>query len=323
MPRKAKTKMRSVPQRAAQTLVTPFVGFGDVLALVDFETWKTGKRKRYRALLYAVFAALAACARVKPFTAATFLLADYEANRLEALNNVRDRRYPVVLLAAAVEVIEAYLKERRDLGIGGEHLLVDENGAPLVYSRIYLAFDQLSERCGHFGGKIVERLIEFHDLQLEKERKRRKPDLAACVALRHGRRGPLDKWQARAEIYAAAGDRARMLDVLDRNHDLGGASGKSVGGHGRAKALETGRLFSPPKLARRLTPGIRNDKVCARLLDFDWPKGKEAQVDERRNIVKADMPHLVWLLDEHKINRSDLRRILNCSMGTVRRHELV
>lgn len=321
MPRKARTKRREAPNRTAPTLVTPFVGLGDVLALVDFEIWRiSGKRSLYRALLQSVFAVFAACARVRPATAVLFLLADYEAGGLATKSRRGDHPYPVVLLPAAVAVIEAYLKERRRLGIRGELLLVDEEGAPLNHTRIYDEFARFSERCGHAGGRVIDRLIEFHDLQLEKDRKRRVPDPAACVALRRGRRGDLDNDHAWTDIRAAAADRERLLRVLDRNHDLGGDDvGRSIGGHGRAKASKAARLFLPPKVVLKLSPAVHSDRVCARLLGQDWTEMKSAQ---RMKIVREDLPHLVGLLDAGLIKRSDLRHLLHCSIATVRYHEL-
>ena len=320
MPRKARTKRREAPNRTAPTLVTPFVGPGDVLALVDFETWRiSGKRSLYRALLQSVFAVFAACARVRPATAVLFLLADYEAGLLSTKSRRGDHAYPVVLLPAAAAVIEAYLKERRRLGIAGEHLLVDEGGNPLDHVRIYDKFASFSERCGHPGGRIIDRLIEFHDLQLEKDRKRRKPDHAACVALRRGRRGDLDNDHAWTDIRAAAADRDRLLRVLDRNHELGGDDvGRSIGGHGRAKARKTARLFQPPKVVLKLSPAVHGDAVCARLLGLDWKERKSAQ---RMKIVREELPHLIGLLDAGLIRRSDLRHLLHCSIATVRYHE--
>jgi hypothetical protein len=291
-----------------------------VLRLVDAESWmESGRRTLYNALIFAAFAALAACARVRPRTAVAFLLADYEADTLTA-QNIGHRFFPVVLLPVAVEAIELYLKERRRLGIGGVHLFVDRRGDPIDYPSIYGAFSILARRCGHPGGKILDRLIEFHDLQLDKEGKRRKPegrkpDLAACVALRRGRRGRLDDDHAQADIDAAAADRARLAKVLKRNHMLAaGPTGRWIGGHGRKKARKTARLFLPPTRVLKLSPATRTDLTCARLLGLDWSKGKIAQ---RKKIVDEDLRHLVFLLDRGLINRSDLRVLLNCSLEMV------
>lgn len=306
MPRKSRRRKRSALNRVAPTIVTPFVGLGDVLSIIDFETWApSGLRSRFRGLLYAVFAALAACARIRPPNATHFLLADYEADRLRAPNPDR-RFYPVILLPVAVAAIEAYLAHRRELGIGGIHLLVDEDGKKLKYRAIYDAFFDFSQRRGHVGGKVIERLIEFHDLQLEKETR----DAAACVALRRGRRGNLDKGHAQADIDAAAADRARLARVLARNHALAGAAGRSIGGHGRAKAREQAKMYMPTTRVYRLSPAVWTDPTCARLLTLDWMKGKEAQ---RKDIVDRDLPHLVGLLDDRLITRTDLRHLINCS----------
>jgi hypothetical protein len=317
LPRKRKQKIRHAPNRTAPTRVTPFVGLGDVLRLVDSESWmESGRRTLYNALIFAAFAALAACARVRPRTAVAFLLSDYEAGRLTA-QNIGHRFFPVILLPVAVEAIERYLEERRKLGIGGVHLFVDRRGDPIDYGSIYGAFSILAKRCGHPGGKILERLIEFHDLQLAEEGKRRKPDLAACVALRRGRRGHLDDDHAQADIDAAAADRARLATVLERSHVLAGPAGRWIGGHGRTKARETARLFLAPTRVLKLSPATRMDPACTRLLGLDWSKGK---IKQRKKIVDEDLPHLVALLNRDLINRSDLRVLLNCSLEMVYRY---
>jgi hypothetical protein len=309
---------RNPPDRAAQTHVTPFVGLGDVLRLTDFETWEvSGRRSHYWALLYAVFSVLAACAHVRPATAVLFMLADYEADQLvvprKGLKKEGRLDYPVILLPAAKAVIEDYLAHRRELGIGGIHLLVDGKGAPLRFTVVYNGFAGFSKRCGHFGGQLIERLIEFHDLQLRTER--REP--AACIALRCGYRGEMDNAIPQGMVDAACGDRDLLERVLVRNHSMAGPKGGSIGGHGRAKARKTGRLFFPPKLARRFSPAARSIPVCVKLLAKDWRGDK---IKERRKVIDEDLPALVALLDDGLITWSDLRHLLYCSMGTARYH---
>lgn len=318
MPRKRRRKYRPSPNRVAPTFVTPFVGTADVRSIIDSETWTAnGRRKLFRALLYAAFAVLAACARVRPRNATYFLLADYEADRLQARRRGRSPYLPVILLPVTVAVIEAYLAHRRHLGIGGAHLLVDEAGGQLNFAKIYIAFAGFMERRGHPGGKAIERLIEFHDIQLSKETR----DPAACVVLRGGRRGSLDKGHAKADIDAAAGDRERLTRVLARNHAL---ANRPTGGRVRAEARKHARLFLPTRSRTyRLSPAVRTDPVCARLLALDWIGSAKAQ---RKKIIDEDLQHLVGLLDKGVIVQTDIAFLLNVSLPSskeiVKKHRL-
>ena len=315
MPRKATRKKRQfAPNRVAKTHVTPGAGLYDVLRLIQFETWlESGHREAYKALLCAVFAVLAACARVRPHNATLLLLDAYRAGKLEVLGMYKGRHYPVILLPVAVAVIEAYLAKRRELGIGGVHLLVDEKGERLTSSRIYLMFDQFSVRCGHSGGKTVGRLIEFHDGQLEKENR----DPAACVALRRGRRSDMDRDVLWRDIDAAKADRERLTKVLERNHVLAGDAERWIGPRARTEARENARLFVPRKVVRKLSPAVMTDPVCRRLREMDWLGAKKP---DRAKIVKEDLPHLVRLRDDGLITYSDINYLLNCHRDTTKHH---
>jgi hypothetical protein len=107
--------------------------------------------------------------------------------------------------------------------------------------------------------------------------------------------------------------------VLERNHDLAGPAGRTIGGHARTEARRTARLFLPAKAARRLSPAVRSDRVCAELLKLDWLEDKGAQ---RRKIIDEHLAHLVGLLDDGLITLSDLRHLLYLSMTRVRHHVL-
>ena len=316
MPRKAIRKPGTAPNRSAPTFVTPHIGPGDVMAIRDPKNWgATGIRKPYRSLLYAVFAAFAAHARITPYVAIRFLLADYASDRLTTQSS-GNKFYPVIVLPFLAEAIEAYLKLRRELGIGGVHLLVDEKGRPLGSAIVYEAFANFSRRCGHSGGDAIARLTEFHDSWLLKETR----DPVACVALRHGRRGRLDNDHARADIDAAAADRKRLKRVLKRNHLVERGKTRPIGRRALATARRNAKVFvQPAGWVRELSPAVRRDEVCARLLGLEWHRNKN---DQRRKIEDADLRHLVGLLDDGLITRDDIRFLLNCKYDAFRTCEI-
>jgi hypothetical protein len=316
MPRKAKRVSRAPRLRRAATVVLPFIGLADVLALLDVETWtKSGKRSLYRALMYVAFAALAACARVRPQVAAQYLLANYKSDSLKVKRS-NDRSYPVILLPVVVAVIEAYLACRRELKIKGKFLFVKENGKPLHWkvTMVYQSFYRLARRSGHHGLDVIDRLIGFYDLQLSKEL--REP--AACVVLRHGFRGTMDNATAKADVLAVLDDRVLLSRVLSRNHGLSGPAGRWTGGHGRTKA-KAARVFTPPTGdSVRLSAGAKNDPVCKKLLGLDWRQDQDRQ---RRKIIAKHLPYLLGLLDAGTVRRKDLRYLLNCDRSTIWKYE--
>jgi hypothetical protein len=303
MGRKAARKKIRPIRRVAPTWVTPRLTPGDVLMLIDPDTWLNGKKVvAYRALLYAAWAALIALARIRPYKAIDFLLADYRADRLATVNQ-NGHSYPVVLLPLAVAAIDAYLEERDRLGIGGDHLFVDEKGRAFDELDVCTQFNRLAARYGHHGGEIAERLVEFFDEQLEGERR----DDAAVIALRRGENRARDGRRSTSSIRAAAADPKRLRKVLERNHEFAGEAGGLCGGHGKTKAAKTARLFIYRKFGYRIIPFLRKDPVCARLLTYDWLKGNAGR---RAGIVRDDLPHLERLLEERKIRPADVAYLL-------------
>lgn len=303
MGRKAARKKIVRIRRIAPTWVTPGLTVGDVLMLIDPDTWLNGKKTvLYRALLYAAFAALLACARVRPYRAVGFLLADYRADRL-ATTNQHGHTYPVVLLRLAAAAIDAYLEERTRLKIGGAHLFVDEKGKPLKAVLVAAAFDRLASKFHHYGGKITERLIEFFDGELDDERS----DALAVIALRRGQKRARDGQPPTKDVLAAAADRKRLRKILERNHAFAGDAGGFRGGHGKTKAAKTARLFIYRKSGYRMNPFLRKDPVCARLLTYDWLEGN---AERRARIVRDDLPHLLLLIEKKKIRPPDISYLL-------------
>lgn len=313
MGRKAARKKVVRIRRVAPTWVTPRLTPGDVLMLIDPDVWlSTGKTSVFKALLYAALAALLACARVKLHQAVEFTLADYRADRLETLNQM-GRPYPVVLLPLVAAAIDAYLEKRERLGIGGDFLFVDEEGLQVSQADCHLRFTSQARQCGHYGGQIPERLVDFFDQQFEEERR----DLLAVIALRRSLNYVRDGRPDTDRVFAVAADRRRLLKVLTRNHEFAGDAGRFRGGHGKTKARKTARLFLH-QMTRRMNPYLRKDPVCARLLTYDW---LERNAPRRAEIVRDDLPHLERLLEEKKIRPVDIAYLL-CMQTLTTQHLL-
>jgi len=303
MGRKAARKKVVPIRRIAPTWVTPRLTIGDVLMLIDPDTWlKEGSTLAFRALLYAALAALIACARVKLFQAVAFRLEDYRADRLATLNQ-NDRSYPVVLLPLVIAAIDAYLKERKRRGIGGDFLFVDEKGDPLRQEVMHRRFATLAAQYGHHGGQLPERLVEFFDEQMDGECRYH----FSVIALRRGMNRARDGSPKAKDVIAAAADRKRLAKVLADNHELAGEAGGLRDGHGKTKARETARLFLHRTFGYRMTPFLRKDSVCARLLTYDWLEGN---VKRRKKIIREGLPHLERLLAEKKIRPDDIAYLL-------------
>lgn len=230
--------------RPAPSIRTPRFTRGDVLALMEPDTWISGRRRPpfYRTM-WAAFAALAACARVTPCLATSFTLDRYEARELRAVTRY-GHRYPILLLPVAVAAIERYLVLRRRLG--GNTLFVSEDGSRLSRAAPQGAFRQLATQYGLHGGEILERLYEFHDRCFVDE-----SDRAAVFALR--RACPrLEEGTSMPDIVGARSDLRRLEKVLNRRHRLAGKPGRWLGGHGKAKIARETRLFGPVQAE---TPG--------------------------------------------------------------------
>jgi hypothetical protein len=303
MGRKAARKKVVPIRRIAPTWVTPRLTFGDVLMLIDPDTWlKEGKTLAFRALLYAALAALIACARVKLYQAVDFRLADYRADRLATLNQ-NGRSYPVVLLPLVIAAIDAYLKQRKRLGIGGDFLFVNEKGGQLGQHMLHRRFATLAAQYGHHGGQVPERLVGFFDEQMEGECRYH----LSVIALRRGQNRARDGSPKTRDVLAAAADHKRLRKVLADNHELAGEAGGLRGGHGKTKARKTARLFLHRTFGYRMTPFLRKDSVCARLLTYDWLEGN---VKRRKKIIREDLPHLERLLAEKKIRPDDIAYLL-------------
>jgi hypothetical protein len=290
-------------RRVAPSWVTPRFTDGDVLMLMDPDTWRNGKmRGQYRALLYAALVAMVACARVRPRTALHLRLADYRRDALVP-RNLGGYPYPAVILPVVKAAIDAYLDERERLGIGGGNLFVGEQGQALGYTSIASMLNRVLRRYGHYGGGLVERLVEFFDAQLLGENR----DVPAAIALRRGRDPVRDLLWSIEAVRDAAADRDRLREVLERNHAFAGNPGRWRGGHGKAKATKTARLFLHECLNIPKLPILRTDPVCARLLTYDWLTGHRHR---RAHIVRLDLPHLVDLLDEGKIRAVHIAYLL-------------
>ena len=292
--------------RSSPSSRTARLGRGDVLAMMDPDTWRSGIAvlwaTPFNYTMWAAFAALAACARVTLFAASRFTLKQYEDREL-TVRNATGPSYPVILLPVAVAAVERYLELRRPLG--GSALFVREDGRRLDVGDAPRAFGQLARRHELSGARLHEELYAFYDRCFLRE-----TDRAAVVALKHFRSG-VNRDVSRADISAACRDPDRLEKVLGRRHPLAGEPGKWLGGHGKAKIAREMRIFWPVR-RNKVSEFMRTDPVCALLLDLEWSGGYASMEKLRKRLVQEHLAYLSSLAQQGLLTNRQIGHMLNC-----------
>lgn len=312
MGRPAKQSTRgNARRRAAPSLrKTPTPTFGDVVTMLQPETWAHhGRAALLMCVQAALFAALAACARIGHADAGRLLL-DEALTGTVVLKTSRGRKRPVHLLPVVMELIMRCAGLRPD--DAGPWLFVTSKGKKLHPQTFNRLFRSLGRRHGFRGIGLPERLFEFYDSFFEVEEER-----AAVAALRRRHSRARERDLSQRAIEAAALDEELLQRVLTRCHPLEGPPGRWLGARGVAAATKTMRLFTSARGDRVGTSqALRSDPICVMLADLGWERG--GQVGMRNGLADQHFAHTEALRRAGRLSTADQRFLFHASLRWVR-----
>lgn len=314
MGRPAKRRSRgNARMRAAPSLrKTPTPTFGDVLAMLQPETWAHGRFSPLMCAQAALFAALAACARIGHADAGRLLFDEALTGRV-MLKTTRGRERPVHFLPLVMALI-ARCEEHRPDG-AGPWLFVTQKGKKLHPQTFNRFFRQIGRRHGFRGIGLPERLFEFFDSFFEAEEER-----AAVGALRRRHSRARERDLSQDAIEAAALDEELLLRVLTRCHPLEGPPGRWLGARGVAAAKKTMRLFTSARGDRVGTSqALRSDPICVMLADLGWERG--GQIRTRNALAGQHFAHTEALRRAGRLSTADQRFFFHASLRWVRHRQ--
>jgi hypothetical protein len=308
MPKKGTHHSRSLSQtRAPLLLRDPRVSTGDVILLIQRETWPDSISK-LNCAMGAALLVLAATARIGPKAARNIMLADWENGNV-FVQTLRGERAPLIM-PVAEEVVKRYISLRP--ANAGPWLFVSGKGSQFWRNYLNHAFIALGRQCGIPGRSLLVRCLQYFDRSFDGE----DDDRAAVVALSGWRNSAVDAEVRWGDVDAAARDPDRLLAVLEDNHDLTGPAVQFLGARGMALAEETRTLFiTQDYVPRVFSPAMLTDPVCISLRGITWPaKGKKAF----RTVLKLQhFDHLDDLRTAGLISQRETAYLFSCAPRTV------
>ncbi len=319
MPRKRKRARRNQSQaRSAAARKDPRLSVGDVIFLIQRETWRAVGVGDLNGAIAAAVAILAATARIGREACRNILLEDWKVGRVMVPTRTGERT--PLLLEIAVEVVDRYLAERerveRDLAKrskkAGPWLFINREGNQLPKGAVAKTFGILGRHCRVPGYRLPKRCLEFFDRSLDGE----DDDRAAVVALSGWRNRGVDAEVHRQDVDAAAADPDRLRRVLEDNHELAGPAGRFLGTRGMELAAETRNIFiTQDRIPRNMSEAMRSDPVCVALGKTVWPdRGKKKL---RQPLKELYFDRLDELRLAGRLRLGEIAYLFSCSPGTV------
>ncbi|MET3343433.1 hypothetical protein ABIF52_003814 [Bradyrhizobium japonicum] len=280
MPKKRKPHRRNQSQaRSATARKDPRLSVGDVIFLIQRETWRAVGVGDLNGAIAAAVAVLAATARIGREACRNILLEDWKAGRVVVATRTGERT--PVLLEIAVEVVDRYLAERERVERAlakrskkaGRWLFINREGNQLPKDAVAKTFGILGRHCRVPGYRLPKRCLQFFDRSLDGE----DDDRAAVVALAGWRDRGVDAEVHRHDVAEAAADPDRLRQVLEDNHELAGPAGRFLGTRGMELAAETRNIFiTQDRIPRNMSEAMRSEPACVALGKIVWPdRGKK------------------------------------------------
>ncbi|MCS3928986.1 hypothetical protein M2175_004017 [Bradyrhizobium elkanii] len=289
---------------------------GDVVALLQPESFQFSTPSLHDRLLDTALAALAASAGVKYNDALSIKLEQWQSRAFELWACYGSRS--LVLPPVAVATVERFLKLRP--AAAAPHLFVRADGRPESDEHVAKRFARYAARCGYDGRNLPARLLEFFEDRFVGEQ-----DRAAVAALAGRRVSPDCKHILSLEpILEALADRERLWRVLERNHlHLSGSADRLLGAAGRRLAADTrtirgpvakpprvgGRYPWPPSLAMQTDPVVLEIAAALRL---------DGSLTERRRLRDLHLPHLDALRRDGQLRTGEIASLFDVDDTTVR-----
>lgn len=309
-PAKRRARKEASARAAPSFRKTPTPTFGDVVAMLQPQTWAWhGRSMLLMCVQAALFVALAACARIGHADAGRLMLAEALTGKL-VLHTARGRKRPVHLLPVVMELIER-CRALRPVG-AGPWLFVTSKGKKLHPQCFNRLLRSLGRRHGFRGIGLPMRLFEFFDSFFEQEDER-----AAVAVLRRRHSRARERELSQAAIEAAALDDKLLLHVLEARHPLEGPAGRWLGARGVAAAKETMCLFTSARGDRvGASPALRSDPVCIMLAELAWKR--DGQNGRRNALADRHFAHTEALRLAGRLSTADQRLLFHASLRWVR-----
>lgn len=305
--RKRPRRSHSEPRRPRRRK-DPRLTVGDIIFLLQLETWAAiGACERIGAMA-AALVVLAATARIGTKRARDILLSDWISGTVVLTAPLGSRT--AILLEIATEVVRRYIELRPENA--GPWLFVSGSGRKLSHGSIKSVFTALGRRCGIPGTRLPTRCLEFFHRSFDGEGE----DRAAVVALCGQRELAIDIEVHRAHVDQAAGDHDRLRAVLEDNHELAGPSGRFLGKRGMTLAAETQRLrISQDRPATAASPAMSTDPVCIALAQVSWPQFRKTKL--RMELKGLYFGHIYDLYRAGLIRLSEAAFLFSCAPTTM------
>ncbi|WP_296739060.1 hypothetical protein [Mesorhizobium sp.] len=309
MPKHRKPPRRSHSEpRPARRRKDPRLTVGDIIFLLQPETWAAiGAGKRVGAMA-AALVVLAATARIGTKRARDILLADWNAGNVVVSAPTGPRT--AILLEIAIAVVQRYIELRPKNA--GPWLFVSDEGRKLYHGSIKAPFAALGRRCGIPGTTIPTRCLEFFHRSFDGE----DDDRAAVVALCGQRDRAVDLEVHREHVEDAARDHDRLRAVLKDNHALEGPAGRFLRAPGMTLAAATQRLrISQDRPATAASPAMSTDPVCIALSQVAWPEFRKTEL--RMELKQLHFDRIYDLRRAGLIRRSEAAYLFSCATTTM------